>query len=73
LIPDGLKEAFMAISKNVGKGERVARIILGAILIPAGFSLADLWKIEQDAGIMIGCVITLTVGVCLILTSLVGY
>jgi|GEM_PF-1597309 hypothetical protein len=63
----------MAISKNVGKGERVARIILGAILIPAGFSLADLWKIEQDAGIMIGCVITLTVGVCLILTSLVGY
>jgi hypothetical protein len=52
----------MAISKNVGKGERVARIILGAILIPAGFSLAGLWK-----------PLSIVLGAFLILTSFVGY
>lgn len=52
----------MAISKNVAKAERVVRIILGAVLIPAGFSLAGLWK-----------PLSIVLGVYLIFTSLVGY
>ncbi len=52
----------MAIGKNVAKGERPVRMIVGVMLIPLAFFLTGLWK-----------PLLILVGVSLILTALVGY
>ena len=52
----------MAIGKNVAKGERAVRAILGAIFVVFGFLLSGFWKPL--------CVV---IGVLLLLTALVGY
>jgi len=52
----------MAINKNVAKGERVIRIILGIILVLWGFSLSGFWRPAS-----------IVVGVLLLLTAFIGY
>jgi predicted phage tail protein len=57
-----VREATMAISKNVAGVERTGRIVLGIILILLGFFLSGLWKPLFIAG-----------GAALIFTATVGY
>jgi hypothetical protein len=52
----------MAITKNVAKGEGIARIILGIILIIWGCFLAGFW-----------IPLSIVVGVFLVITAFVGY
>jgi hypothetical protein len=52
----------MDMARNLGKGERMIRLLIGIVLIPLGFALTGIWKI---------CAIV--VGLGLILTSLMGY
>ena len=52
----------MAITKNVGRGEGILRVILGVILIILGFFLAGFWK-----------PLSIVVGVLLVLTAIVGH
>jgi len=52
----------MAITKNVGRGEGILRVILGAILVILGFFLAGFLK-----------PLSIIVGGVVILTAIVGY
>ncbi|NIM99525.1 MAG: DUF2892 domain-containing protein [candidate division Zixibacteria bacterium] len=52
----------MGPAKNVGQGEKVARLILGVVLIPLAFFLTGFWK-----------PLFIVVGVFFLLTALVGY
>lgn len=52
----------MAIAKNVARGERILRIILGLVLILLGIFLAGFWK-----------PLSIGVGGFLVLTAIVGY
>lgn len=44
----------MAFMKNLAKGEKVIRIIIGIILVVWGFFLAGFWR---PASIVVGCVL----------------
>ncbi len=55
-------EAFMAITRNVPKIEKVIRIGLAVMLIPLGVSLTGFWK-----------PLSIIAGVFLVLTAFVGY
>ena len=52
----------MAITKNVGRGEGILRVILGVIFVILGFFLAGFWK-----------PVSIVVGGLLVLTAIVGY
>jgi hypothetical protein len=52
----------MAIARNVGKVERIVRIIIGVVLMLLGFVLTGFWG---PAALVVGAV--------LVLTALVGY
>ena len=52
----------MAMTKNVAKGEKVFRIILGVILMPLGFFMTGFWK-----------PVTITAGALLVITAFGGY
>jgi hypothetical protein len=52
----------MAIVKNVARGERSVRFILGVILIGLGFFLTGFWK-----------PLFVIVGICFMITGFVGY
>lgn len=52
----------MAITRNVGRGEGILRVILGAILVILGFFLAGFLK-----------PLSIIVGGVVILTAIVGY
>ncbi len=52
----------MAITKNVVRGERILRAIIGVILILFGFFLAGFWK-----------PLSIVVGGLLALTAIVGH
>ncbi len=52
----------MGVTRNLGKAERVVRVVIGIILIAVGFALSGVWK-----------VLSLAVGIGLMLTSLMGY
>jgi hypothetical protein len=56
------KEVQMAIARNVGKVERIVRIIIGVVLMLLGFVLTGFWG---PAALVVGAV--------LVLTALVGY
>ncbi len=52
----------MSIVKNLAKGERAVRIILGGILIVGGLFLAGWWK-----------PLSILIGVCLVASAFAGY
>ena len=52
----------MGVTRNIGKAERVVRVVIGIILIAVGFALSGVWK-----------PISIVVGIGLMLTSLMGY
>lgn len=52
----------MGIKKNVLKGEKEARIVVGVVLIPLGLFLAGVWK-----------PLFVVIGISLILTAFFGY
>jgi len=52
----------MAIAKNVAKGEKVIRFVVGVILLFLGFLLPGYWK-----------PLSLIVGGLLLVTAFVGY
>ncbi len=56
------QEAYMVITNNVVRGERILRVILGVMLILFGFFLAGFWK-----------PLSIVVGGLLVLTAIVGY
>ena len=52
----------MAVAKNVAKGEKVIRVILGVILIALGLFLPGFWK-----------PLSIVVGAALLVTAFAGY
>ena len=56
------QEAYMVITNNVARGERILRVIIGLMLILFGFFLTGFWK-----------PVSIVVGGLLVLTAIVGY
>jgi hypothetical protein len=56
------REGIMSFAKNVAKGEKVVRVILGILLAVLGFFLTGFWRPAL-----------IVVGVLFLLTAFVGY